>query len=307
MSLPTIVGSRWLYRSGSTLIADACRPALCEKADEPDVRLMGVRRDVGQLGQRVRDAHHLDQGPVGQHRQVHLGRQVAHHREQVGVAGALAVSVGRALHMGGAGLHRGDRVGHRATGVVLAVNAYPEPAPFPDLADDPLDLHRQHAAVGVAEHHHVGAGGHRGLGHPQPVITVGGEPVEEVLAVQKHPPAVIHQQPDRVGDHGQVLRQRGAQGALHVPDVGLGDQGDHLGPGVQQSTDLRILLRPGAGLAGGTEGDQLGRGQRELTGRGPSEEFGVLGHRPRPPALDEADAQLVQQGRRPRSCRPPSR
>ena len=35
MSLPTTVGSMWLYNNGSTLIALACRPALWAKADDP--------------------------------------------------------------------------------------------------------------------------------------------------------------------------------------------------------------------------------------------------------------------------------
>ena len=34
-SLPTTAGSRWLYSSGPTLIADACRPALWANADAP--------------------------------------------------------------------------------------------------------------------------------------------------------------------------------------------------------------------------------------------------------------------------------
>ena len=35
MSLPTTAGSRWLYSSGLTLIALACRPALCANAEAP--------------------------------------------------------------------------------------------------------------------------------------------------------------------------------------------------------------------------------------------------------------------------------
>ena len=54
---------------------------------------------------------------------------------------------------------------------------------------------------------------------------------------------------------------------------------------------------PHAGLAGGAERDQHGVPQLQLAGRRAGEELGVLGHRARPAALDEAHADLVQQPR----------
>ncbi len=45
--------------------------------------------------------------------------------------------------------------------------------------------HGQHAAVGVAQHDDVGTGRHRRLGDPQPVVAVGGVPVEECSQSRK--------------------------------------------------------------------------------------------------------------------------
>ena len=260
----------------------------------PDVRLLRVGRLVGDLRDGVRDAHHLRQAALGQDPPAHLQLQVADHREQVGVAGALAVAVRGALHVGGAGVHCGQRVGHRAAGVVLRVHADPEAGPLDHLAHHPADAHRQHAAVGVAEHADVGAGGERGLQHAQPVVPVVPVAVEEVLAVQEHPPPLGDQEADGVGDHGEVLLRGGAQRLVHVPQVGLGDQADHRGLRVPQREHLRVGGGPGAGLAGRAEGDQLRVPQRQL-GAGAGEELGVLGQRARPAALDEADAELVEQ------------
>ena len=54
-----------------------------------------------------------------------LELQVGRDRDEVGVAGALAVAVDGALHVGGPGSHGGDGVGGRAAGVVVAVRADP--------------------------------------------------------------------------------------------------------------------------------------------------------------------------------------
>ncbi len=66
------------------------------------------------------------------------------------------------------------------------------------------------------------------------------------------------------------------------------------GLGVEQRLDLRVVGDGDAGLAGGAERDEHGVPQLQL-GAGPAEELGVLGHRARPAALDEADAELVEQ------------
>ena len=96
-----------------------------------DVRLAAVRRDVGDLADRVRDPGRLAQASGGQDLAALLDLQVADHGEQVGVAGALAVAVDGALHVRGARRHRGEGVGHRAAGVVVAVDAHARPGARP--------------------------------------------------------------------------------------------------------------------------------------------------------------------------------
>ena len=79
-----------------------------------------------------------------------------------------------------------------------------------------------------------------------------------------------------------------------MPDVGLGDQADHRGPGVEQRLHLGVVLDPDTGLPRGAEGDQLRVREVQLGAR-PGEELGVLGQGPGPAALDVADADLVEQ------------
>ena len=71
------------------------------------------------------DADGLGKTTVGQDLHAQLELEVRDDREEVGVARALAVSVGRALHVRRAGLDRREGVGDRAAGVVLAVDADP--------------------------------------------------------------------------------------------------------------------------------------------------------------------------------------
>ena len=66
-----------------------------ERAD-PDVRLARPV-EAQDLRDRVRDPGGLAQPARGQHRPVQLELEVGHDRDQVGVAGALAVAVERAL------------------------------------------------------------------------------------------------------------------------------------------------------------------------------------------------------------------
>ncbi len=155
--------------------------------------------------------------------------------------------------------------------------------------DDLAHPGRQHAAVGVAQHDDLGAGVGGGPDDLEGVLGVGPVAVEEVLTVDEHPASVGDEMGHRIGDHGEVLLQRGVQGAEDVLVVALGDDADHLGAGVQQRLHLRILGSLGAYLAGGPEGDQLGVLEFQVTGCGAGEELGVVGVGARPAALDEAD------------------
>ena len=153
---------------------------------------------------------------------------------------------------------------------------------------------RQHPAVGVAEHRDVGARADGRVQHPQRAVRVEGVAVEEVLGVEEHPPALGPQQGDGVGHHRAVLGDVGAQRALDVPAVGLRHQRDHRRRRVQQRPHLRVVGGGQPGPAGRAERDQRGVPQLQLARRGAGEELGVLGQRPRPAALDEADAQRVE-------------
>ena len=217
------------------------QPGLVRERGEPDVGLMRVRGDVGDLADRVRDPAHLGHAPGREHLAVLLELQARDHAEQVGVAGPLPVTVGRALDVGDAGLHRGQRVRHGAGGVVMAVDAQPRPARRGDRRDHVAEFGGQHAPVGVAQRDHLGAGLGGHPDHLQRVAGVGAVAVEEVLGVEEHPLALGRQVPHRVGDHGEVLFQGGPQRRGDVPVVALGDQRHDRGAGLTQRCHLRVV------------------------------------------------------------------
>jgi hypothetical protein len=95
--------------------------------------------------------------------------------------------------------------------------------------DDVGHLGRQHAAVGVAQRHDLRPGLDGGAHHLDRVGGVEPVPVEEVLGVQEHPPALVAEERHGVPDHREVLRRGGAQGQLHVAGVALGHQRHDLG------------------------------------------------------------------------------
>ena len=212
---------------------------------------------------------------------------------RLALPGPLPVAVGGALDVRGPGRHGRQRVRHRAGGVVMAVDAQPRAGRIGDRGDHVTELGGQHAAVGVAQRHQVGAGLHRRADHLQRVGRVGPVAVEEVLGVEENPPALAAQMADGVGDHGEVLGQGGAQRELDVPVVALGDQRHHRRAGLAQGGDLRIVGGHRVRPAGRAERRQLRVGQPQLGAR-PPEELGVLRDRARPSALDEPDTELVQ-------------
>ena len=162
-----------------------------------------------------------------------------------------------------------------------------------DVVDDVAHPARQHAAVGVAQRDDLGTGVVRRAQHLERVVTVGAVAVEEVLGVQEHRLPLLAEVGDGVADHREVLLERGPQRQLDVAVVRLGDQGDDRGAAVAERGDQRVVCRAYAGAAGGAERRELGVPQVELVG-GAAEELGVLGVRPRPAALDVADAQPVE-------------
>ncbi len=122
------------------LVADQCRvevlegagvggdaggvhPRLVGEGVAADVGAVGVRRHVAELVEVVGGRGEALQLGGGDHVEAHLQLQRRQDRGEVGVAAALAVAVDAALHEAGAGLDRGERVGDRALGVVVGVDA----------------------------------------------------------------------------------------------------------------------------------------------------------------------------------------
>src|SRR5204862_8069818 len=104
---------------------------------------------------------------------------------EIGVAATFAEAVERALDLPRAGAHRDEAIRHRLLGVVVGVNADMVSGNLlADLADDLLDLVRQRAAVGVAEHDPAGAGLVGGPGAGKRVGRVRLVAIEEMLAVE---------------------------------------------------------------------------------------------------------------------------
>ena len=75
-------------------------------------------------------------------------------------------------------------------------------------ADDRLDLLRQRAAIGVAEHHPARAGVVGGLGAGERIVGIGLVAVEEMLAVEQHLLARLARGRHRLADRIEVLLVR---------------------------------------------------------------------------------------------------
>ena len=122
------------------------------------------------------------------------------------------------------------------------------PACCVNLLDDLRDVERQHAAVRVAQDEALGAGLLGGGQHRHRERRIGSVPVEEMLGVEEHPPALRPQERDRVAHHRDALVQVGAQrlGDVQVPR--LAHQTDDLGAGLEQVAQhlgvLGALARP---------------------------------------------------------------
>ena len=95
--------------------------------------------------------------------EAHLQLEVRKDRDQVGVAGALAVAVDGALHVGRARLDRGQRVRDADSGIVVRMDSDDDVSPkrLDTSAVAAADLRRQARAVGVAERDVLCAGSNR--------------------------------------------------------------------------------------------------------------------------------------------------
>ena len=168
------------------------QPGLVGERRGAHVRLLGVRNPVDHLRHPPGHRRQQLQPLRRQRRHAHLQAQVGNDRNQVAVAGALAVAVDGALHLGGPGPHAGQGVGHPAAGVVVQVHPHRCAEGVHDLGHDGVHLVRQRAPVGVAQHQPLRPGlGHRRQ-HRQRVVGVVLVAVEGVLGVEEHPPARRH-------------------------------------------------------------------------------------------------------------------
>ena len=206
-------------------MALACSPALCANAEAPTY---GWREYGGTLASSLtawamRVASRSR--PVGQHRPVALELEVGDDGEEVGVAGALAVAVERALHVGGARVDGGQRVGHRAAGVVVAVDAQP--------ADrSPRARRARRRRPRRAATRRWCRTGRRRRRRPRrrraapPRRTPGCCGSRRRSARRRGRPAAPRPRRcvDRVAHHREVLLERRAQSELDVPVVALGHQ-----------------------------------------------------------------------------------
>ena len=126
------------------------------------------------------------------------------------------------------------------------------------LADDGLDLVRQRAAVGVAQHDPARALLVGGLGAGQRIGRIGLVAVEEMLAVEQHLAAFGLGGLHAVADRGEVFLERGLERDAHVIVPGLGDEADRLGLGVEQRGEPRIVRGRAAGPPRHAEGGEGG-------------------------------------------------
>src|SRR5690606_15146135 len=96
---------------------------LVRKGGRTDVWLPGKGNDVGDLGDRVRDACRFTQPIALERDRIALEFEVGGDGHHVSIAGAFAVAVDTSLDVRGTGSDRGHRVRHRTAGVVVGVHA----------------------------------------------------------------------------------------------------------------------------------------------------------------------------------------
>ena len=267
--------------------------ALVGERGAADVRRRVGRCDVGNLGDVTRDRGEPAQLLLGDHRDAHFHLQVGDQRAEIGVARALPVSVDAALHLHRAAADRRERVGHRAAGVVVAVDADDTAKPRGDIPHQRFDSVRQRAAVGVAERQPLRAGAERGVETAQRVIRVAVLPVEEVLGVEYDTAILLHQPAYRVRDHAQVLVVAGAQHIRHLAVPRLAHQRDDRRAGVEQRAQLQVVLGPHLGPPRGAERSQLRMLQSMAAHGGKVLGVGWVGAGPA--AFDDGDAEVVEQ------------
>ena len=98
---------------------------------------------------------------------------------------------------------------------------------------------------------------------------------------------------DGVGDHGGGLVQAGTEGMFDVIVPGLSHKTDDGRVCRQERGELFVVFGTAVGAAGGPEGDQGCRLEREL-GTSSGEEIVVFGIGSGPATFDVGDAEIVE-------------
>ena len=268
------------------------QPTLVAERPLPDIGLAAVRAAVQQFVQHMRygsqpfELRRRNPGLVAC-----LQGQGRNHRNQVGIAATLTQPVDRTLDLPDPRLDRGQGIGNRVFGIVMGVDAEMRAGDMPrDLGYDAIDLVRQGAAVGIAQHDPARAGVVGGLQAVQGEFRVGLVAVEEMLGVEHNlvePPA---RQRDALADHGDIFLERRLEGDIDMKVPGLADHADGSRLRRQDGGQARIVLGAASRPARHPEGGEFRRLQR----RRRLEERVVGRVRSGPAAFDIVDAQRIE-------------
>ena len=222
----------------------------------------------------------------------HLQRDIRNHTDEITVAGALAVAVDGALHLRRAGVHGNQRIGHAEADVVVGVNADVAGKFLARGGGDGGHFARQRTAVRVTQHHKIRPGLLRRKPCCHRIFGVVLVAVERVLCVVDDFLPLLFQEPNRVGDHRQILLRSGAQYLFHVQQPRLAKESDHRCLSGDEQVDLRVVLGGDFLAARRTESGNLGVLPLAL-GR-LFEKLDVLRVAPRPTALHVMHTKVVQ-------------
>ena len=295
------VGVEVLERRRIDVDAGHVHPALVGERVAPDVRLVGVGREVQDLVEEVRGLGQRGELLGGHALVAELQLQVGDDRDQVRVAAPLAVAVHRPLYVDRALLDRGQRAGDAAPRVVVAVDPDCRSAGGRERRDDirhrggePM---RERAAVRVAAGNRVGARLGRRDHAAERVRGVVREPVEEVLGVVDHALALADEERDGLGDHPQVLVAIDLHDLLEVKAPALADDRAHGRARLGEHAQPRIGVGARVAATGHPERRDLRVAER-LSGQQP-EQLELLGVRAREARLDHVDPELVEAMRHP--------
>ena len=125
------------------------------------------------------------------------------------------------------------------------------------LADDAIDLVRQRAAIGVAQHDPARAGVEAALRHEQRVVGIGLVAVEEMLGVEQRPRVSARRQRRSIREMLSRFSSRGISSATSTwKSQRLADEADGWRFGREQLGKTRIVGGAAAGPLGHAEGGE---------------------------------------------------